>query len=177
LTAEDLRRNKILCVIMIWLIAIFIPLYWYHEPARQKVAIARIERESRTRGAQIFVSHCTACHRKTGDGVPGRNLRRTALDEAVLVRTISRGRLRTAMPAFGDQEGGSLKKFEIMDVINFIRNWDQSLLAPAAAASKPTPFAQAAGGDAENGKVVFRSGGCAACHGSEAQYAVEPSLG
>ncbi len=51
MTVEDLRKNKILCAVMIWLIAIFIPLYWYHEPARQEAARARIKKESITRGA------------------------------------------------------------------------------------------------------------------------------
>lgn len=127
---------------MIWLIAIFIPLYWYHEPARQEAAVARIKKESMNRGAQIFVSHCVVCHQMTGTGIPGKNLRRTTLDEDVLVKTISRGKRGTAMPAFSDQEGGPLKNFEIMDVINFIRNWDQSLLESAAAALKRAQLAR-----------------------------------
>ncbi len=139
MTVEDLRKNKILCAVMIWLIAIFIPLYWYHEPARQAAASARIEKESVTRGARIFIAHCVVCHRMTGDGIPKRNLRQTTLDEAVLVKTISRGRPGTIMPALSDQEGGPLKQFEIMDVINFIRHWDQSLLDSVAAALKLTP--------------------------------------
>ncbi len=122
---------------MIWLIAIFIPLYWYHEPDREQTAAARIKKESMTRGAQIYAAHCAACHRRTGDGIRGKDLRRTALDETVLIKTISRGKPGTAMRAFGDQDGGSLKTFEIMDVINFIRNWEQSLLESPAGASKP----------------------------------------
>ena len=124
---------------MTWAIAIFIPIYWYHEPARQESAAARIKQESMVQGAQIYVTTCVACHQMTGTGIPGKNLVRIALDEAVLVKTISRGRPGTgrpgtAMPAFSDQEGGPFKQFQILDVITFIRAWDQSMLESAAAA-------------------------------------------
>lgn len=195
----DLQKKKTICLVMLWLIAIFIPLYWWHEPARQKTAIVRIKKASMTRGAEIFVSHCVACHGKTGDNIPGRNLRRTPLEEAVLAKVISRGRPGTAMPTFGDQEGGSLKKFEIANVVTFIRNWDQSLFDAAAmrlppkTASSPgpgptTPVAAskatatpATGGDAQKGKTVFSDMGCAGCHGAagrgaSSQGVTAPSL-
>lgn len=133
---DGLRKKKILCMIMIWLIAVFIPLYWRHEPARQKAATARISRESATRGAQIFASRCIACHRMAGDGIPGKNLRQTSLDETGLVKTISGGRPGTIMMPFGDQNGGPLKTFEVIDVAHFVHNWDQSSLDSAAAALK-----------------------------------------
>ena len=179
---------------MVWLIAIFIPLYWWHEPARQEAAIARIKMASMTRGAEIFVSHCVACHGKTGDNIPGRNLRQTLMEEAALAKVISRGRPGTGMPAFGNEEGGSLKKFEVTDVVAFIRNWDQSLFDAAAArlpfktapspgpgptmpaaASKATSPA-APGGDAQKGKTVFNDMGCAGCHGDKGQGDSAPSL-
>lgn len=141
MTDKDLRRKKILCSFMIWAIAIFIPIYWFHEPARQEAAGARMKKESIDRGAQIFVANCVVCHQMTGTGIPGKNLRRIGLDETVLVKTISRGRPGTgkpgtAMPPFSDQEGGPLKQFQILDVINFIRDWDQSVLESAAAARR-----------------------------------------
>ncbi|MDO8721269.1 MAG: cytochrome c [Syntrophales bacterium] len=88
----DLQRKKTICLIMIWLIAIFIPLYWWHEPARQEAAIARIKKVAMTKGAEIFVSHCVACHGRTGDNIPGRNLRKILMEEAALAKVISRGR-------------------------------------------------------------------------------------
>ncbi len=131
---------------MTWAIVIFIPLYWSHEPARQEMAAARIKKESVDRGAQLYVAICVVCHQMNGTGIPGKNLQRIGLDETVLVKTVSRGRPGTpatpdkpgtpAMPAFGDQEGGPLKQFQILDVINFIRNWDQSVLESAAAARR-----------------------------------------
>jgi mono/diheme cytochrome c family protein len=190
----DLQKKKTICLAMIWLIAIFIPLYWWHEPARQEAAIARIKKASMTRGAEIFVSHCVACHGKTGDNIPRRNLRRTPLEEAVLAKVISRGRPGTAMPTFGDEEGGSLKKFEIADVVAFIRNWDQSLFDAAAThlppktASSPGPgpttsvaaskatATPAIGGDAQKGKTVYSNMGCAGCHGVAGQGSLGPPL-
>ena len=179
---------------MVWLIAIFIPLYWWHEPARQETAIARIKKTAMTKGAEIFRSHCLACHGKTGDNIPGKNLRRTPMEESILAKVISRGRPGTAMPAFGNEEGGSLKKFEVTDVATFIRNWDQSLFESAAAhlppktAPSPGPalLAPAAasraislaapGGNAQKGKTVYSNMGCAGCHGDKGQGDSAPSL-
>ena len=190
----DLQKKKTVCLIMIWLIAIFIPLYWWHEPTRQEVAIARIKKEAMTKGAEIFLSHCLACHGKTGDNIPGKHLRRTLMEEALLTKVISRGRSGTAMPAFGNEEGGALKKFEIADVVAFIRNWDQSLFDAAAARLPPktapspgpgptTPAAAskatatpATGGDAQKGETVFSDMGCAGCHGAAGQGDSAPSL-
>lgn len=156
--------------------------------------MARIKKEAMTRGAEIYVSHCTACHGKTGDNIPGRTLRQTLMEEAALDKVISRGRPGTGMPAFGNEEGGSLKKFEVNDVIAFIRNWDQSLLASAAAhlppktapssgpalpapaaASKATILA-APGGDAQEGRIVYSNMGCDGCHGDKGQGDSAPSL-
>ena len=189
-----LQKKKIVCLVIVWLIAILIPLYWWHEPARQEAAIARIKKASMTRGAEIFVSHCMACHGKTGDNIPGRNLRRKPLEEAVLAKVISRGRPGTAMPSFGSEEGGSLKKFEIADVVTFIRNWDQSFFDAAAAhlalktayspglvSSSPetTPKSvstAAKKGDAQKGRTIFSTVGCAGCHGAAGQGDLGPSL-
>ena len=112
---------------MVWLIAIFIPLYWWHEPARQEAAVARIKKQAMARGAKIFASNCAACHGETGDSIPDKNLSKTLLEEAGLAKVISRGRPDAGMPAWSDEEGGPLKKFEISDVIIFMKNWDQSL--------------------------------------------------
>ena len=179
---------------MVWLIVIFIPIYWWYEPARQEAAIARIKGAAVAGGAEIYQSHCVACHGNTGDNIPGKHLRRTALEEAMLVKIISRGRPGTGMPAFGDDEGGSLKKFEVSDVIAFIRNWDQSIFESAAAhlpqvtakspaSGLPAPAAPyeaapvtATGGDAKQGRTIFRDMGCAGCHGNEGQGDSAPSL-
>jgi len=189
-----LQKKKIICLVIIWLIAILIPLYWWHEPVRQGAAIARIKQEAMARGAEIFVSHCMACHGRTGDNIPEKNLRRTPLEEAVLAKIISRGRSGTAMPAFGNEEGGSLKKFEITDVVTFIRNWDQSFFDAAEAhlalktahspgsvspspETKPKSVSTAARGeDAQKGKTVFSAMGCAGCHGAAGQGDSAPSL-
>ena len=190
----DLQRKKTICLIMIWLIVVFIPIYWWYESARQGAAIARLKGEAVARGAEIYVSHCVACHGKTGDNIPGKHLRRTAMEEAILAKVVSRGRPGTGMPAFGDEEGGALKKFEVSDVIAFIRSWDQSIFESAAAhlpqatakspaSGLPDPaapseaaFATATGGDAQKGKTVFSDMGCAGCHGAAGQGESAPSL-
>lgn len=116
------------------------------------------------------------------------------MEESILAKVISRGRPGTAMPAFGNEEGGSLKKFEVTDVATFIRNWDQSLFESAAARLPPqttsspdpgptTPVAAskatatpATGGDAQKGKIVFSDMGCAGCHGAAGQGSLGPPL-
>ena len=190
----DLQRKKTICLIMIWLIVVFIPIYWWYESARQGAAIARLKGEAVARGAEIYLSHCVACHGKTGDNIPGKHLRRTAMEEAILAKVVSRGRPGTGMPAFGDEEGGALKKFEVSDVIAFIRSWDQSIFESAAAhlpqatakspgAGLPEPAAPseadsatATGGGAKKGKIVYSDMGCAGCHGNEGQGDSAPSL-
>lgn len=172
-------------------------------------------------GAELFLSNCSLCHGKTGDQLPGKNLRQTQIDEAGLTKVISRGRPGTAMPPFGAEDGGALKKFEIADVITFIQNWDQSLIESAAAhlpvvappspppapptpaatpkatappkpptaptvtkpPQKPTPTPRpttptpGAGPDVQRGQTVYNTlGGCAACHGAEAQGGLGPPL-
>lgn len=129
----DLKKKKKVCLIMLWTIVIFIPIYWWHEPARQEAAIARIKKAAMTRGAEIYVSHCVLCHGNTGDSIQGKNLRRTAIEEAILSKVIARGNAEAGMPAWGNEEGGSLKNFEINDVVAFIKNWDQSVFESAAA--------------------------------------------
>lgn len=189
-----LQKKKIICLVIVWLIAILIPLYWWHEPSRQGAAIARIKKAAMTKGAEIFVSNCMACHGRTGDNIPERNLRRTPLEETALAKVISRGRPGTAMPAFGNEEGGSLKKFEIADVVAFIRNWDQSFFdaaeahlppktapfpgpgptTPAAASKAASPAAP--GEAAQKGRTVYSNIGCAGCHGDKGQGDSAPSL-
>ena len=129
----DLKKTKTVCLVMVWIIVIFIPLYWWREPARQEAAIARIKREALTRGAEIYVSHCVTCHGNTGNDIPGKNLHRTPIEEAALAKIIARGRPDAGMPSLGNEEGGSLKNFEINDVIAFIKSWDQSILETAMA--------------------------------------------
>ncbi len=133
----DLNKKITICVIMLLAIAVFIPVYAAKEPARQEAAVARIKRDEMARGAEFFVTHCAACHGKTGDNIPGKNLSQTQINQTGLAKIISRGIPGTPMPAFGDQEGGSLKKFEIGEIVTFLMNWDQPLVEQAIVHLKP----------------------------------------
>ncbi len=140
---NELEKKLTVCLIMLLAVIIFIPVYGMHEPARQEAAIVRIKAQSVQRGADIFAADCTLCHGRTGDAQPKANLRKTQLDQTGLIKTISRGRPGTIMPAFLEQEGGPLKDFEIADVVSFIQNWDQALVDSSshlkAAPAPPVP--------------------------------------
>ncbi|MBI4332475.1 MAG: cytochrome c [Chloroflexi bacterium] len=138
---NDLQKKTVISALMILAMAVLVPVYWLREPARQEAAATRIKHEAATRGAEFFLSNCSLCHGRTGDLLPGRNLRQTQMDEAALAKVISRGRPGTGMPAFGAEDGGMLKKFEIGELTTFLLNWDQSLIESAAAHLPPAAAA------------------------------------
>ncbi len=117
-------------------IVVFIPLYWATEPGRQEAARERQEAEVVARGAELYALQCVGCHGAEGEGKMGPALKGSPFDDTVLEKTISRGVAGTAMPAMGEEDGGSLKKHQIKDLVTFILNWNQSLIESPPA---PTP--------------------------------------
>lgn len=105
----------------------------------------------------------------------GTALRNTRLDRAALVEVISKGRPAKpiAMPAWSQENGGPLKKHQIEDMINFIQNWNPDYIKEAQAKHK-TPAAPTATQvspqeqGVSQGRELFASTGCAACHGPTA---------
>lgn len=134
---DNLEKKVALCLILTIVIITLVLVYWVREPARQEAATARIQGEAVERGADIYLSSCIGCHGRTGDAPSGINLPQTQFEELVLTKLISRG--TGGMPAFSNEEGGSLTKHQISDLVTFIRNWDQSLIGSSSVTPTVTP--------------------------------------
>lgn len=114
-------------------LVVFIPAYGMREASRQDKALARITNQSAERGAEIYITACASCHGQQGEGGVGPALSNTKLEREALFKAISFGRLAQVipMPALGVDMGGPLKKHQIEDIVNFIQNWEQSLIIKA----------------------------------------------
>ena len=123
-----MQRKILTGLVLTLVIAIFIPLYWAAEPARQEAAHERQKAEAMERGAALYASQCAVCHGAGGEGKIGPALKASPLDENALEKIIARGVAGTAMPALGKEDGGPLKEHQIKDIVTFIKNWGQSLI-------------------------------------------------
>ena len=151
-------QQKILIGLALTLIiVIFIPLYWAAEPGRQEAARNRQEAEAVERGAELYISSCASCHGSEGKGKIGPALKGTQLDDDTLEKITTRGIPGTAMLAWGEEDGGPLKKRQIKDLVTFIQNRDSALLPAPALPSQTTPSAISA-----DELYTVR---CIACHG------------
>lgn len=153
-------------LILTLIIVIFIPVYWAMEPGRQEAARLRQRAEAIERGAHLYTSTCAVCHGPRGEGNVGPALKGSALDEKVLEKTINRGIPGTAMVAWGDEDGGPLKRHQIKDLVIFIKNWDNAQpitpASPAPVPTLPTTSPVMAPGELYATK-------CAGCHGANRQ--------
>ncbi len=101
-------------------------------------------------GESLYLSQCSFCHGKDGEGGRGATLARPALrhapDDAALRLVIRRGIAGTAMP------GTSLGEDELEQVSNHVRSLGRRPLPPLP-------------GDPKRGEQIYRTkGGCARCH-------------
>lgn len=169
-------------------IVIFIPLYWATEAGRQEAARERLQAAEIEKGAQLYMANCATCHGAEGEGNIGPPLIGSPLDEEAMEKIISRGMPGTAMAAWGQEDGGPLKDFEVRDLVTFIKNWDSTLLvaevetqvervtptAPTSPAQppvppSPTPIAT------EQGQAIFEQK-CKSCHSIGGGRLVGPDL-
>lgn len=177
-------RKVLLGLALTLVIIAFIPLYWAAEPGRQSTAKARQTVEAAARGVELYSANCAVCHGQLGEGKAGPALKGTRLEANILEKVISRGRPGTAMPPWAEDEGGSLKEHQIKDLVVFIQNWDNARLEKAkhAATPGPTPVATPAPATtsadrAAQGRQLYTSKGCAACHGPKAEgTTIAPAL-
>ncbi len=153
-----LQKKILIGLALTLIIVIFIPLYWATEPGRQESARQRQKAEAVERGAKLYALQCAACHGSQGEGGIATALKDSLLDENVLERTIARGIPGTVMPAFDQEEGGSLKRHQIQDLVTFIKNWESAMPPKPAPESQPTLSAKSAG--------ELYATSCAACHGA-----------
>lgn len=107
-------------------------------------------------GKQMFETSCASCHGFDAGGGVGPNIQRvpaTRGDDEV-VKIIKNGVPGTGMPAFG----GTLTDAQAMQIVAYIRS------LASAAIGESGKAVQAQSGDAEKGRLVYASNGCADCH-------------
>lgn len=188
--------KRVVVALVLTLLAFnILALYAIQEPERQALAALRQESESAHRGALLFGSLCSACHGKDGKGQVGPSLLLPDLlkrheykegdaddlkkAQTLITKTIARGRSNTVMPAWSDEEGGSLNQEQIYELMTFLvhgtaEDWKEAI---EHAPNTPAPAASATGAEGpEAGKALFAAKGCSSCHGANAEGGVGPKL-
>ncbi len=133
-----MQQKIFIGLVLTLVIVIFIPLYWAMEPGRQEAARERQQAEAVERGAELYTLQCAGCHGSGGGGGIGPPLKDSQLDKEALEKIIARGIAGTAMSAFGEEDGGLLKRHQSKYLVPFIRNWYR-LLIESSPAPTPTP--------------------------------------
>jgi len=180
---------RILGSAMVVFIALFMPLYFLHEPARIASMVHFFDKQAVDEGAAEFgptgdptnlkAVGCANCHGTAGEGgirqFQGHTYAEPPLqyivarykaagrndeDIKLLIRdAIERGRPGTPMPTWGLQYGGPLNSQQIDFLVAFITSIQK-------------PFPEATSTD---GKAIFAQN-CAICHGADATGGIGPNL-
>lgn len=149
------------------------------------------------RGAEYFSTYCSRCHGTQGLGIQGlcpplndRKFFDNRMKEVgwsgtlkeYIIATASSGRAVStrpqlypgqgipAMPSFSDQFGGPLQGSQIVDIANYISNWEStaSVIEVPEAPAGPTVGtdikSELPEGNAENGQALTVTYACTACH-------------
>lgn len=194
-----MEKKLILALALTVAIVVFLAVYRLNEPKRMAAASEEFRMQAVERGAELYAANCASCHGDNGQGVPkvgpilnSKNFLKVADDETIL-GIIRDGVPNTAMPAYGEAKGGSLRASEIRDLAAFIRNWEATApelptATPTAATTTTTPTTAApevptatappgktptvappaVTGDAVRGAELYAAN-CATCHGSEGE--------
>ncbi len=145
------------------------------EPTRMAATGEEFRLRAVAQGEELFAENCAMCHGAKGQGVPqiGSVLYSkdflTAMDDAALHEVIRDGRPNTAMPAFGEEHGGSLSAHQINELTAFIRNWEST--APVL-----PPVPQAARSERAAAGAELYNDTCAICHGENGQGGIGRTL-
>jgi mono/diheme cytochrome c family protein len=142
------------------------------EQARVEREAAELHEERVRRGAAKFVANCARCHADDGSGTelaPSLNeiTFLTSVGDEFLQHTITEGRPRTIMPAWGQDEGGLLTDQEIEEIVTFIRNWEN----PTVEMGRTFTASGLPADSLEGGRESFLWY-CAECHGDEGEIPV-----
>lgn len=125
-------------------------------------------------GAELYARYCALCHGARGEGyaadnatrLAGQDFLRTASDE-FLSTAIARGRIDTAMGAYGREQGGPLTDAQIDALVAFLRSWQEGPAIDVGSIE--------VSGDPERGALLW-SERCASCHGTLGEGASAQSL-
>jgi len=149
----DTGKQVRIMVVLMFLVLITIGAYTLWDPFRSESASQAQEEKQAEFGAKLFASNCRTCHGDSGEGgsaagrlpaalplntarLQGRadpNDPTSPIDPAskaamfkLVVDTITCGRIGTAMPTWGDSQGGPLNDTQIRQIATMIVDgrWD-----------------------------------------------------
>ncbi len=160
--------------------------YTFEEPNRLSQANETQVHADLDGAMTLYAENCAVCHGLAGEGIgatPGLNnpgLAGMSADE--LFKVIARGRFDTAMPAWGQADGGALSDYQINTLVTLIHQGDwqatqdrvvnlgMAPLVPFAAQADAALLEQVAvlpqGEQLSLGITVFAEN-CVACHGAD----------
>ncbi len=133
-----------------------------------------------SKGEELFIRNCSACHAGNGQGVPGVKLFSSEFlagkTDTVLLDTITNGNGK-GMPAWGLAAGGPLSENQIAELLAFLK--EKAGSAAIDADPTPTPEPDTSGSDqqgsgdqvsitagmVDHGREIFEST-CTLCHGA-----------
>jgi len=117
--------------------------------------------------ATLYARNCAGCHGKDGTFGPAPPLNDpiflAIVPEAELLRVIGGGRKGTEMPAFAEDQGGTLTTEQVRVLASGLRKqWGKSM----ANKDWPPYLVPTEKGNVKRGRVVFARA-CADCHGDD----------
>jgi mono/diheme cytochrome c family protein len=144
-------------------------------------------------GASLFEINCSGCHGLKGEGIIGlcpplndahfftermEEVGWAGSLEDYIVSTVSSGKTTStrpdqfagqgtpAMPSFSDQFGGPLRQDQIINIAQFILNWEASALEDYVISELPTPppSEEELEDPVARGQRVYLEMGCGGCH-------------
>lgn len=197
-------RNLIIGTIAAVLVTALLIVVFLGENARLEAETGAQQGESIADGATLYDAYCGGCHGDRGQGIPGIYPPLNVEDlwsgreeiafygtlEDYITLNIAAGHPSQRMPSWSQEFGGPLRDDQIVNLTDFVMNWQGSqppgvrqpgvevrpTEAPAVEATPEGPAEPAGAGDPANGELIFTTN-CASCHGTGAQGgALGPTL-
>jgi mono/diheme cytochrome c family protein len=160
-----MKKQMIIGIALTLGIVVFFGIYAALESSRQAKAQTAVANADLLVGAKLFVNNCTPCHGQDGEGLQGPELQGTDLPKDTFTQMVRGGWPHTIMPAWSTDYGGPFTDLDIQNVVNWIYNWNEDILAQARAELGPAPVDTTK--YASRGEQVFHEVGCYKCHGAD----------
>jgi mono/diheme cytochrome c family protein len=180
------RLEILIGTIATGLIVLALALYILLEPGRIQSAQAKMLTGQLNDSMSLYAENCSVCHGLQGEGIgsipPLDNPALRTTPAVDLIKTISRGRFNTAMPAWSQEDGGPLSDYQITEMVALIQagNWSTTRdrvinlglapLVPFTTEPDPVIFEKVgalSGGAVLQTAIKIFSAQCVSCHGAD----------